>query len=259
MRGQVRKISVPRRFVIELMRASRDVPFITLSRTLDVKPLADARAGLKDAPGWAAIFAKAFSLVAKDDPVLRTLYMAWPWPHFYQLPRSVGMIAIARKEDGEDCVLSQKVTAADELPLAEVDALIRYAKTAPLDEVPAFRKALQAAAVPWPLRRLVWAFGLHVARQRANYFGSFGVTSVSAFGPGELHAVSPGPYVLSYGRIKPDNTMDVVIRWDHRVTDAAVMARTLGRIETILNTAIAGELAASRPQPEPRAIRTAAT
>ena len=43
------------------------------------------------------------------------------------------MVAIARVEDGEDCVLPQKVAAADELPLAEVDALIRHAKEAPIE------------------------------------------------------------------------------------------------------------------------------
>ena len=37
-------------------------------------------------PGWAAIFVKAFYLVAKDQPVLRTLYLKWPWPRFYELP-----------------------------------------------------------------------------------------------------------------------------------------------------------------------------
>src|SRR5665213_703434 len=84
MRGTIRKISLRRRVIIDLMRASMDVPFVTLSRTLDVKRLAEARASLHNAPGWAAIFAKAFSLVAKDDPILRTLYMGWPWPHFYE-------------------------------------------------------------------------------------------------------------------------------------------------------------------------------
>ena len=47
------------------------------------------------------------------------------------------MVVIARVEDGQDCVLPQKVTAPDEMPLAEVDALIRHAKEAPIDEVPA--------------------------------------------------------------------------------------------------------------------------
>lgn len=255
MRGKMRKVSLRRRLIIDLMRASMGVPFITLSRTLDVKPLAEARASLDNAPGWAAIFAKVFSLVAKDDPILRTLYLEWPRPYFYELPRSIGMVAIARNDAGEDCILPQKVMAPDELPLDKVDALIRHAKTAPVDDVPAFRKMLRVSRLPWPLRPLVWAFGLHVARQRANYFGSFGVTSVSAIGAGELHALSPGPFILTYGVLKPDKTIDVVIRWDHRVTDAAVIARTLGKLETVLNTAIAGELANSQPRQEPRTVR----
>ena len=65
----------------------------------------------RSAPGWAAIFVKAFALVAKEEPVLRTLYVKWPMPAFYELPRSVAMVAIARVEDGQDCVLPQKVTA----------------------------------------------------------------------------------------------------------------------------------------------------
>ena len=74
--------------------------------------LLEARALAVEPPGWAAIFVKAFGLVAKDEPVLRTLYAKWPWPHFYELPRSVAMVAIARVEDGQDCVLPQKVAAA---------------------------------------------------------------------------------------------------------------------------------------------------
>ena len=161
--------------------------------------LLEARAQAAQRPGWAAIFVKAFALVAKEEPVLRTLYAKWPLPAFYELPRSVAMVAIARVEDGEDCVLPQKVAAPDEMTLAEIDALIRHAKEAPIDQVPAFRKILRATRLPLPLRRLVWAIGLNFGRQRANYFGSFGVTSVAAYGAGELHAMSPGPFVLSYG------------------------------------------------------------
>jgi hypothetical protein len=136
MRGTVRKISLPRRLIIDLMHASMRVPFVSLRRNLHIRPLVDARQTAAERPGWAAIFAKAFSLVARDEPVLRTLFVDWPWPYFYELPRSVGMIAIARRENGEDCVLPQKVAGADEMPLSEVDALIRHAKTAPIDQVP---------------------------------------------------------------------------------------------------------------------------
>jgi hypothetical protein len=149
--------------------------------------------------------------------------------------RSVAMIAIARVEDGEDCVLPQKIVAADALPLTEVDAQIRHAKDAPIAEVPAFRKVLLATRLP-----LV-------------------VTSVAAYGAGELHALSPGPFILSYGVVGPDQTIDVVIRWDHRITDAALIAKALTRLEQVLNTEIAAELRSQRQQAEPKQVRAVAT
>jgi hypothetical protein len=259
MRGTVRRISLPRRLVADLMHASIRIPFVSLSRRLDVRQLIEARAIGAQPPGWAAIFVKAFALVAKGEPVLRTLYVKWPWPGFYELPRSVAMIAIARVEDGEDCVLPQKITTADALPLTEVDAQIRFAKDAPIDEVPAFRKILRTTSLPLPLRRLIWQIGLNFGRQRANYFGSFGVTSVAAYGGGELHALSPGPFILSYDVVEPDQTIDVVIRWDHRITDAALIAKTLTRLEQVLNTEIAAELRGNRQAAEPKSVRAVAT
>ena len=106
--------------------------------------------------------------------------------------------------------------------LAEIDALVRHAKPAPVDEVPAFRKILRVTRLPLPLRRPFWWIGLSAGRQRANYFGSFGMTSVAAFGAGELHALSPGPYIVSYGVVGPAQTIGVMIRWDHRIADAAL-------------------------------------
>ena len=259
MRGTARKISIPRRLVADLMQASIRIPFVSLQRPLNVRQLLEARALAAQPPGWAAIFVKAFSLVAREEPVLRTLYAKWPWPSLYELPRSIAMIAIARIEDGEDCVLPQKITAADALPLAEVDARIRHAKDAPIADVPAFRKVLLVTRLPLPLRRFAWLIGLNFGRQRANFFGSFVVTSVAAYGAGVLHALSPGPFILSYGVVKQDQTVDVVIRWDHRISDAALIARTLNRLEQVLNTEIAAELRGARQQAEPKPVRAVAT
>ena len=250
---------MPRRLVADLMQASIRVPFVSLARPLNVRPLLEARALSAKPPGWAAIFVKAFSLVAKDEPVLRTLYAKWPWPSLYELPRSIAMVAIARVEDGQDCVLPLKVPAADELPLGEVDAQIRHAKDAPVDAVPSFRKILRVTRLPLPLRRLIWLIGLNFGRQRANFFGSFGVTSVAAYGPGELHALSPGPFILSCGVVGQDQTIVVVLRWDHRITDAALIAEALTRLEQVLNTEIAAELRGHRQRTEPKPVRAVAT
>jgi len=254
MRGTNRKISLPRRFIVDLMHASMRVPFISLSRTLDISQLVEARVQAGKPPGWAAIFVKAFATVARDEPVLRTLYVKLPWPHFFELPRSVAMVAIARVEDGEDCILPEKVPAPDERPLSDIDAQIHRAKEAPLMEIPAFRKIIMASRLPQPLRRLSWVIGLNVGRIFANNFGSFGVTSVAAYGAGELQALSPGPFLLSYGVVGPDQRIDVVIRWDHRVTDAAFMTRVLTRLEQVLNSEISAELRGNR---QPAAARPA--
>jgi hypothetical protein len=104
-----------------------------------------------------------------------------------------------------------------------------------------------ASRLPLPLRRFSWWLGLNVGRMCANNFGSFGVTSVAAYGPGELQAISPSPFLVSYGVVGPDNRIDVILRWDHRITDAVVIARTMGRLEQVLNTEISAELLALAP------------
>ncbi len=77
-------------------------------------------------------------------------------------------------------------------------------------------------------------------------------------GPASLHALSPGPFILSYGVVR-DQTIDVVIRWDHRITDAAAIAKALTRLEQVLNTEIAAELRSHRQQAEPKPVRAVAT
>ena len=254
MRGTTRTISLPRRLIVDLMRASRDIPFVSLARTLNIRPLLEARSLAPCPPGFAALFVKAFALVAQEEPTLRTLYAKWPRPCFYELPRSVAMVAVARVEDGEPCVLPQRVGDPDQLSLAEVDAIIRTAKEAPIDEVPMFRKIIMTTRLPWPLRQIAWLVGLNFGRQRANWFGNFAVTGVSAYGGGELHALSPGPFILSFDVAKPDGTIGAVIRWDHRITDAALIAKTFARLEQVLNGVIAAELRALRAN-EPKPVR----
>ena len=82
--------------------------------------------------------------------------------------------------------MPSKLAAPESLSLAEIDGQIRHAKQAPLEQVPAFRKLLRVTRLPLPVRRLFWWVGLNFGRQRANWFGNFGVTSVAAYGEGEL-------------------------------------------------------------------------
>jgi hypothetical protein len=258
MRGTFRKLSLPRRFIVDLMWASMDVPFVSLARPLDVRQLTAARGALSRPPGWAAIFVKAFALVARDDPALRTLYARWPWPRLYALPRSAAMVAIARVEDGEECILMERVLAADEMALTEIDAQLRRAKTAPLEEIGSFRRIMKITRLPLPLRRLGWWLAGRIPRWHAGNFGTYGVTSAAAHGGGELHAIGPGPFVLSYGLAGADGTIGVVLRWDHRITDAGPIGRVLTRLEQVMNGEISAELRGIR-QIEAKPVRAVAT
>jgi hypothetical protein len=51
--------------------------------------------------------------------------------------------------------------------------------------------------------------------------------------------------------VEQDQTIDIVIRWDHRITDAALIAKVLTRLEAVLNVEIAAELCGGRQQLEP--------
>ncbi|HTB03037.1 MAG TPA: acyltransferase [Bradyrhizobium sp.] len=243
MRGTVRKISLSRRVIIDLMRASADVPFVAVRRTLSIGRLAAARKSLRNRPAWAAIFAKAFAILAAEQPILRRVYLKWPWPHFYDFPQTLAMIVVA-PDATPDGVLLFPVKAPDLTSLAEADAMIRSAKSQPIEATPFFRKTMMVTRLPQPLRRLAWAIGLNFGRQRGNYLGTLLVTSVAAFGGGEVEALGPQSFILSYDKVSDDGTIDVMIRWDHRIADAAFIGGELSRLEQILNNPLSDEILA---------------
>jgi hypothetical protein len=243
MRGTYKSISLARRLVIDLMQVS--VPLVVVKRTLKLDRLIQARAQLSVRPGWTPIIVKAFCIVARDEPWLRTFYMKWLWPHFYELPRSVAMAAIIRDGFDKEVPILLKIGAADEMPLPAIDAILQRGKNAPLREVPALDRVMRITRLPMPLRRLFWAFALHVGRQRANNFGTFAITSIATTGSETVVLNSPGPSMMTYGMVRPDNTMEILLHWDHRIYDGVLAARALQRLEDVMNGDIADELLAS--------------
>lgn len=242
MRGTFKPISLARKLVIDLMYVS--VPLVVVKRTMTLERLVKARAEQTERPGWTTIIAKAFCMVAREEPWLRTFYLKWPWPHFYELPRSVVMAAIVRESFDKEVPILFKIGAADERPLAEVEETLRRGKTAPLDEVPEFRRMLRVVRLPQVIRRLIWAMGLNIGRQRANYFGTIAITSLATLGSETVVANSPGPSLITYGLVRADNTMELLFHWDHRIFDGVLAARVLKRLEDIMNGEIADEIRA---------------
>jgi len=242
MRGVIKPVSLARKLVIEFMHAS--VPLVVVKCTMKLERLVKARATRDNRPSWLVIIAKAFCIVARDEPWLRTFYMKWPWPHFYEVPRSVAMAAVPHNDFDPDVPLLLKIGSADEIPLQELEEIVWRGKTAPIDDLPALKRSLRVGRMPLPLRRVLLSVGLNIGRLRSNYFGTFAITSVASLGVETVVLRSPGPAFITYGLVRPDQTMELLFHWDHRIYDGVLVGRVMRRLEDVLNANIADELLA---------------
>ncbi len=242
MRGRALKLSAPRRLVGDLMRFSIGVPRVTVQRQMNLGPLRRARSALQTKPSWSGIFLKGYALLAREVPELRRAYVKFPWPQLYEYPVSVASVAHEREYEGERAVLLTCIKAPERYSIADLDAVIQAARTRPVLEVREFRRALTLARAPAPVRWLLMWLGLNIARQRANYFGTFQLSVYSGLGAESLNPLTPLTTLLNYGPIDEDGSVIVRIHYDHRVMDGANVARALERFEKILNGEVAGEV-----------------
>lgn len=245
--GRKLALSLPRRFICDLVHFAHQVPSVPVQRRMNVAAVAAARERATPRPSWCALFTKAYACVAAAMPELRRAYMAFPRAHLYEHPLSIASVALERHYGEEEAVFFAPIRTPDTRPLAELDAELRRYKEQPIESLPSFRRALLISRFPRLLRRFVWWFGLNVwGRKRAAYMGTFGVSVYAGLGAASLHPLSPLTTALNYGVIEPNGDIDVRIIYDHRVMDGATIARALARMEDVLSGHILNELHALR-------------
>ena len=242
MRGRMIRLSVPRRVVIDLLYFAKGIPTVPVQKRMSLGALIAARAACKDRPRWTAIFTKAYALMARDFPEFRRAYVKLPWPHLYEYPRSNATVIIERDYQGEPGLFSISIKEPADQSLREIGRQLKHASTAPVDSIKDFRRTMNFARLPLPLRRAFWWICLNFGRQRGNYFGTFGVSVYSALNAESLHPLSPLTTLLNYGVMSSDGMLDVRIIYDHRVMNGATVARALGRLEEILNSVVLAEV-----------------
>jgi hypothetical protein len=236
-------LSLPRRFLGDLLHFAKQIPSIPVQRRINVYRLLDARAYADPRPNWCAIFTKAYAFVSQAWPQLRRCYLSFPTPHLYQHPSSVASIAIERPFGDDEAVFFAHLADVETRTLADIDDKLRQYKTAPVESISTFRRALRVTQLPWPLRGLLWWSALNVSgRQRARIVGTFGVSVYGGLGAASLHPLSVLTTTLNYGVIEPNGDVDVRLVYDHRVLDGATVARALADLESVLNHEILAEL-----------------
>jgi hypothetical protein len=242
MRGRWIGLSRPRRFLTDLLHFAAKIPTVPVQRRMALGDVAAARNEIPNRPSWPAIFLKAYAQVARDVPHLRRAYVALPWPHLVEYPKTIASLAVERQYDDEPCVFFGRIGDPDRLSLAELHARVRHLAEAPLDAVGSFRQMLTFAAIPRPLRRALFWLGLNLPGTRPGKFGTFGLSVYSSLKAESLHPISPLTTTFNYGVIDPDGTVWVRLVYDHRVFDGATAARALDRLEAVLTGPILSEL-----------------
>jgi hypothetical protein len=253
VRGRWVPLSLPRRMMADAMHFALGVPSVVVQRRLALAPLVEVRKAAGRAVPWSAIITKAYAMTANEFPELRRVYLKLPVPHFYEYPASIASVTIEREHEGERYLVGCQIKDPAALPLPEIGRRIRHVREAPLAELRHFRRALAVARLPWPLRRLLWWLALNIGRQRANQFGTFGMSAIPEAGVEVLQprTVWTSFIAYGYGSLNDDGKLTVTITWDHRAFEAATAGRILARLEAVLNGPIADELRALKPQSNP--------
>ena len=242
MRGRWISLSLPRRFLGDLLHFSAQIPSIPVQRRMALADVVAARAAVANRPCWPAVFLKAYSQVSDELPLLRRAYVRIPWAHLREYPSSIASIAVERAYDGEPCVFFGRIKNPARLPLHEIHTRIREFAEEPIHSVRYFRRMLAFANLPGPLRRALFWLGLNLPRNRPSFVGTFGLSVYSSLGAESLHPLSPLTTTLNYGTIDRDGNVWVRLIYDHRVFDGATAARALARLEDVLNGPILAEL-----------------
>jgi hypothetical protein len=228
--------------ITDVMRYAIEVPGVPIERMMELGAVISARNAVPYRPAWAGIFAKACALTARDYPELRRTYVKWPWPHLYEYPHSIATITINREYNGEPCVVPLLIRDPASQPISAIAKQIDDHVRAPIADIKAFQRAMTIGRLPGIVRRPLMWIGYNLARQRANYFGTFAVTSVSFKGAELIYVPTVTTSLLTFGVFGLDGRTSVRMVLDHRVMDGMEFAAILARLEAIMNGPILQEL-----------------
>ena len=249
-----RPFTAARACISDVAALAGEIPLFPVERTMSLARVAAVREAAAAGPaavriGWAAIFMKAYAIVARDMPVLRT----WLVRRFPGMPLGVGArlatcsesvatLAVNRVEDGADRLLWARLARPDGLPLPVIQRFVVDCGTKPVEEM--FRRQLQLEMLPGFLRRAVlrWNIGSS-SPKRASRIGTFSLSTLAGLGATNRFHPTICTTSLTYAPLDADGRCLVTLIADHRIIDGVAAARALVALEETLSGAIRDELA----------------
>ena len=235
------RLPVGRGAVNDVALLGRAVPLFPVDREMRLADVAAARATAARRIGWAACFLKAYALVAREIPLLRSWFVPGFVPRLATAGWSVASLAVNRVDAGVDRLFFARLATPDALPLPAIQSFIDHHATAAIDEV--FRRQLELEMVPGVLRRTILRWNMHsTSPKRPGRIGTFSMSSLAGFAAGNHFHPTLCTTSLCQGPLDEAGRCRVTIIADHRVLDGATVARAAGRLEDVLVRSIAPEL-----------------
>jgi hypothetical protein len=247
------RFTAARGCVSDVARLAQEIPLFPVERTMPLGPLAAARVAVGNTAsakhpagaariGWAAVFLKAYALVAREMPVLRTwLVQGFLGTRLATAAESVATLAVNRIEDGEDRLFWARLAAPDAKSLPEIQQFIVDCATKPVEET--FKRQLQLEMVPGFLRRTILRWNMNsFSRKRAARIGTFSLSTLAGMGATNRFHPTICTTSLSYAPLDDDSNCLVTLIADHRVLDGVAVARALARLEEVLCHEMLAEL-----------------
>jgi hypothetical protein len=234
-------LPVGRGSVNDVALLARAIPLFPVDREMNLTEVAAARATSPMRIGWAAVFLKAYGLVAQEMPLLRSWIAGGLRQRLATAAESVATLAINRTDTGADRLFFARLPCPEAMPLARIQGFIDRHATAPIDEV--FRRQLELEMVPGWLRRAILRWNLRSASpKRPGRIGTFSMSSLAGFQAGNHFHPTLCTTSLCQGPLDEAGRCRVTLIADHRVLDGATVARALERLEQVLRSELVGEL-----------------
>jgi len=232
-----------RTFISDLVYYSSKIPLCTIEKNILLPELENLRQGREVRIGWASIFTKAMGIASIQFPELRRAWIPFPYAHIYEHPIPIGSIAVQRNIEGHESVLFGMVQEPNNTDLGEITQSLTDFKNAPLDDLKLFKRIRRNSKLPWPIRSIIWNYGLHFSGYcKAKNLGTFGISSVAKYQANTMNLLSPLTSALNYSTIQNNNECLIRMTFDHRILDGGTVAQILGFLEETINQPIRNEI-----------------
>ena len=242
-KGTIIPVHWTRTLISDIVYYANKIPLCTIEKKINIEAVQIAKSISQKRIGWTSIFTKAMGLASIEFDELRQSWMSFPYAHLYQHPIPIASVAINRIIDNKEAVVFGMIQKPESKPLSEINEALQHFKNSPIDSVSLFKRMRRTSKFPWPIRAIIWNYGLYLSGYcKAKNFGTFSISSVSQLDANTIHLLTPLTSALNYGPIATNGDCTIRLTFDHRVMDGLTIAKVLSFIKESINVSIREEI-----------------